>query len=1483
MPDDTAVILYTSGTTGRPKGAELSHFNLLFNAEYMTHLPMPYAPQDAVVMVVLPLFHSFGQTVMQNATVRGGGTMVLMPRFEPVAAAQLIAKHQVKFFAGVPTMYFALLNHPEVDPAMLASVKHCASGGAAMPVEVMNAFDKKFSQDILEGYGLSETSPVASFNPPGAKKHGSIGKPIWGVEFRLVDGEGKVVTTTDTPGEIQIKGHNVMKGYWKRPEATAESIQDGWFHTGDVGTRDSDGFYYIVDRKKDMIIRGGFNVYPREIEEVLYAHPAVLEAAVVGIPHESHGEEVKAVLALKPGSKVTAEEIIAYCKEKLAAYKYPRGRRALPKARPAILKRELGNLPDVGDPSTGGEDRPGTARRVPSDTSARATRGTPRRTRGGGRPAGVDATMDSRAGPGAAGTAGPAAARVTLPPVDPGHYEVETEHARGGLGRIMRARDKRTGRLVALKEIITDHPITLARFAREALVTANLQHPAIVPVYEVGRWPTGAPFFAMKLVAGRPLDEVLDEATSLAQRMAMLPRIIVIADAMAYAHGQGVIHRDLKPANVLVGDFGETVLIDWGLARRVADVDDDLDDASVTGLAAAAGAAANATVMGAVVGTPAYMPPEQAMGEPVDERADVYALGAILYHVLAGHAPFADRKSPSLEELLARVMREPPTPLATVVPGAPSDLLAIVRKAMARERDDRYATARELAEELGRFQTGQLVGAHRYSRRERLRRWLKKHRAPVAVGAVAMVLLAIGGSLAVSRVLRERDRAQAGEVEAARQRNVALAAQDEARARLADALFQKGGERERALRWDQAAAYYAAAATQDDRADARWAAAIAEARAIVPLHQLDTGSAAHAVAVAPDGLTIAAGSEDGVVRRWRPADGTRLPDVAIDVPVHALAFAPDGRTLAVGDEHGTIHLLDLASGRITGTRAGHTARIWALDYAPDGRLVSAGEDTLITVWGATSTPVTLRGHSQRVYDVAVAPDGSSVVSVSDDRTIRAWSLDGGAGAIMPGTFTAGIKTVAWIDGRQVVSSGWELRLRFIEVAAAREIAQVANEYVTNAVVTSPDGRLLAVGGDDPFITLLDVATRRPVARLDAAGASVLSLAFSPDGSTLAAAGKDGKIRCWNTSGARRLVQSLGHRSFVRRLLFDPTGTRLFTEALDGTVRAWDLQAGVEIWRFADPRSCDHALALAAGKVYVGCVSQGNIFVLDAVTGDVLSRWISPPSVAALDVTGAGDVIAVGGDHDHDVRLLDGTTGALIGRLQGHTHTIYAMAFTPDGRYLASGGLDQSVRRWRREGATWVADALDEAHDDDVLATAISHDGRVVASVGETPRVRVWWPDDPGRSVWLDGHTSRIWWVALSPDARHVLSASEDGTIRVWDIATSRELRAFRALDETGQGVAVSADGTQIAGGFTGGMVVVWDFASGEIRNAFGQEASRLAGGSCTAAGRAGLDAETRGIVERACAMDPSAHLAHVLSLAELELDGVDLVDVTDAP
>jgi len=339
---DTAVILYTSGTTGQPKGAELTHDNLTRNVE--VGLGLLNATSDDVVFGGLPLFHVFGQTCGLNAAVSAGSCLTLLPRFDPTKTLEILQRDKVTIFQGVPTMYVALVNHPNRADYDLSTLRVCASGGAAMPVEVMTSFEKAFGCVVLEGYGLSETSPIASFNLPERRRPGSIGTPVPGVEFRIVDDAGNDVPDGQ-PGEIVIRGHNVMKGYWGKPEATEAAIKDGWFHSGDVARRDEDGFYFIVDRKKDMIIRGGYNVYPREIEEVLYEHPAIAEAAVIGVPHAELGEEVAAVVALKPGGSATPDELRDYVKSKVAAYKYPRQVRvvdALPKGPTGkILKREI--------------------------------------------------------------------------------------------------------------------------------------------------------------------------------------------------------------------------------------------------------------------------------------------------------------------------------------------------------------------------------------------------------------------------------------------------------------------------------------------------------------------------------------------------------------------------------------------------------------------------------------------------------------------------------------------------------------------------------------------------------------------------------------------------------------------------------------------------------------------------------------------------------------------------------------------------------------------------------------------------------------------------------------------------------------------------------------------------------------------------------------------------------------------------------------
>jgi long-chain acyl-CoA synthetase len=323
-PNDTAVLLYTSGTTGSPKGAELTHANMSTNASTTVDTLIRTSPDD-VILGCLPLFHVFGLTCGLNAAVRSGALLTLVPRFDAEVALRVLARDGVTVLEGVPTMYSALLHSPEADAADLSKLRCCIVGGAPMPVEVLRAFEERFSCEVYEGYGLSETAPIACFNQPHApRKAGTIGLPVRGCELRLVDDNGQVLHAPHRPGEIEIKGENVMKGYWGRPEATDEAIVDGWFRTGDIATRDGAGYYSIVDRKKDVIIRGGYNVYPREVEEVLYEHPAVAEAAVVGIKDDHLGEQVGAAVALKRGARVESGELVEFVRARLADYKYPR-------------------------------------------------------------------------------------------------------------------------------------------------------------------------------------------------------------------------------------------------------------------------------------------------------------------------------------------------------------------------------------------------------------------------------------------------------------------------------------------------------------------------------------------------------------------------------------------------------------------------------------------------------------------------------------------------------------------------------------------------------------------------------------------------------------------------------------------------------------------------------------------------------------------------------------------------------------------------------------------------------------------------------------------------------------------------------------------------------------------------------------------------------------------------------------------------------
>ena len=344
-PSDPAVIIYTSGTTGTPKGAVLAHISLYMNADIPGRL-FEFSADDTA-LVALPLFHVFALSSIMNTCVLLGGTMTLVPRFDPGAVLETMQRDRVSVFMGVPTMFIALLQAAAGGEYDLAALRVTVSGGAPIPAEVIDSFERRFGVPILEGYGLSESASTATFNiSVTERKVYSVGKPIWGTSLQIWDQDSRPLPRgADQVGEVVLRGTNIMIGYHNNPEATAKAFAGGWFHTGDLGYIDQDGFLFIVDRIKDLIIRGGYNVYPREVEEVLYAHPAVAEVAVIGVPDPKWGEEVRAIVAVKPGQAVTEAELIEFVKERAAAYKYPRTiefRDSLPKgATGKILKKEL--------------------------------------------------------------------------------------------------------------------------------------------------------------------------------------------------------------------------------------------------------------------------------------------------------------------------------------------------------------------------------------------------------------------------------------------------------------------------------------------------------------------------------------------------------------------------------------------------------------------------------------------------------------------------------------------------------------------------------------------------------------------------------------------------------------------------------------------------------------------------------------------------------------------------------------------------------------------------------------------------------------------------------------------------------------------------------------------------------------------------------------------------------------------------------------
>ncbi len=982
----------------------------------------------------------------------------------------------------------------------------------------------------------------------------------------------------------------------------------------------------------------------------------------------------------------------------------------------------------------------------------------------------------------------------TLPVVDPARYTIAGELAHGGIGRILRARDVRLDRPVAIKEMLSPAREAEPRFVAEALVTARLQHPSIVPVYEAGRWPGGEPFYAMKLVSGRSLADVIAERKTLEERLALLPHVLAVAEAIAYAHTERIIHRDLKPANVLVGDFGETVVIDWGLAKDLAR-EGGTEPAAVadTGAGAEDG---GLTRVGTVMGTPAYMPPEQAAGQPVDERADVYALGAILYHLLAGTRPYEGNTS---EQVLQRVVKGPPPPLTQRQKCIPADLLAIVGKAMAREPAERYATARELAEDLRRFQTGQIVGAYQYSRRELLRRFVRRYRAAVTVTAVAALLLAGLGGVSLHRVVEARELAEhrQAEAEAARQQ------------------MQSEADKLRLLQ--------AREAVQRDPNEA-----------IAWLQQLSPG--------------FTRWSEARLVAADAQAQGFASVLRGHKKTINTLDFTRDGGLLVTSSDDHTLRVWDLEHGTHK-VLTGHTDEAWGVQFLPDGRILSSGKDGTLRLWDVeTGEGQLLAKLSGPVSTLAISRDGARLFSASradglllvadlSTNTSRTPRAEGGKGfedgSLSPDgrhvflRGNQGVQSMLWDVERdtfqpvpgdehvwaQVFSPsgelftgsslgalhGWDPRS-----GKRRLLEQDKDSRPITALVITPEGERLVIGNMDGTVRLRELTTGQSRVLGNHEG-QLTVLRVSPDGRYVASGSADRSVRLWELStGKVRVLR--GAQEQIRALDFSPDGQRLAVASADGEVRLFSLRAeNHRLLPVSTPRTQRALVRSPDGRRLAALSSNGMLSLFD-MSADATPLLEEPGfELGQLDFSPDGRWLVVAG-RDGRLHLRDAVTGRAARVLQGASGPYSTLTFSGDGRWLATAGAHGEVRLWELASGT---PRVLGTHGKHVFQLAFSPAGGHLASASADGTARVWEVATGDVQV-LTGHESEVRTLAFSPDGKRLVTGSMDHTLRFWNLATGKSERQ----DASGGGVLkvlFSPDGGLVAvRNMKDGRVMLWD-------------------------------------------------------------------------
>jgi WD40 repeat protein len=996
------------------------------------------------------------------------------------------------------------------------------------------------------------------------------------------------------------------------------------------------------------------------------------------------------------------------------------------------------------------------------------------------------------------GPAGPGAGAGAVVPAVPG-YEILGELGRGGMGVVYRARQARPERVVALKVLLAGAHAgeeELARFKAEAEAAARLQHPHIVQIYEVGEYD-GHPFFSMELCPGGSLADRL-AGTPLAARQAA-ELVETLARALHAAHEAGVIHRDLKPANVLLAADGTPKVADFGLAKR-------LD------------AALPATLSGHILGTPSYMAPEQAGGrsKAVGPATDVYALGAVLYECLTGRPPF---KAATRLDTLLLVQTEEPVPPSRLEPKVPRDLETVCLKCLQKDRQKRYASAAELADDLGRSQRGEPIRARPVGRLEKAAKWARRHPAAAGLLAVsAVALLALGG-LAAAGYYNAQLAVARGDAETARRG-------EEAQRQRAEGLL-----------------YFMSIG----RAHSAWLDAdVVRARQILDecdpvqrgwewqyLHRLSHPelmtlrghtNAVVGVAFSPDGSRLATASWDGTVKLWEVNGGQEVLTLWVQKDrVNSLAFSPDGSRLATASggydaqskqEYGGVQMWDVTTGREVPTLnwwAAGRAAAHGLAWSPDGaRVASVGRYGELKVRDARTgeETLTIQGIDDHGIPVAFSPDGGRLAAAALVRgKVSVWDARTGQEDLTLKGHAKAVNGVAWSpDGSHLATASGDMTVKVWDARTGEEVLTLKGHTgIVYCAVFSPDGARLASASDDGTVKIWDARSGQEALLLRGHSHAVLAVAFSPDGSRLASASADGTAKLWDVSSRAKAPAFRGHTNMIMSMAWSADGKHLASASMDQSVKVWNAQTGEETLTLSAHTTGRPTVAFSPDGRRLATTSDNAVKVWDTNTKQEMvtlkgQEFLLNALAFSPDVTRLAS-----GSPEGTVKVWDASTGEERLSLQGHEGEVLGMAWSPDGMRLASAALDGTVKIWDTQKGQEAF--LLRGHSNAVMAVVFSADGNRLASAGMDGTVKVWDTRTGQEMLSLRGHSDTVMDLAFSPDGRRLASATMYGTVKLWDVRSGQE-----ALSLKGGGVCVawSPDGNRLASAAADMTVKVWD-------------------------------------------------------------------------